>query len=753
MPSDAKKNKALKKKQNARGASNAKTGADNKDTASTEKIKECNDSSDESVLNDFDNDADFVGESDLNAKRIRPLKKKQNSRGSYVKSGADSLETALIDKKEACNDSSDESMISDSDNDAKFISESNSDANKNKDMKEEQNAQSASNAKTGSYSKKTASVEKIKKDESAINGFNNDAEFVGKSDSLRSADEDEARYNELAHELESMNLLSESVAAHRTVTGVLHSHKDSRDVHINLLSITFHGKELLVDSEIHLNNKNRYGLIGQNGCGKSTLLAVLANREVPVPDHIDIFLLQREMAPSRKTALQCVMDVDKERKRLEAEAEELAFKSESDADIMDRLMEVEDRLSAIDSQNAETRAAELLFGLGFTKEMQNKQVKHFSGGWRMRIALARALYLKPALLLLDEPTNHLDLSACVWLENELKDYPRCLMIISHSQDFLNGVCNRIINMNLKKLTTFRGNYDNFVDTKDQLDEFQQREYDKQQEDIKKQKDFINRFGHGTKKMARQAQSREKNLKRMLQDNTVEAVAKEKRYVRGLSFRYHPDKPYIYKNLDLGVDLDTRAALVGPNGAGKSTLLKLIAKELDPSDGLITRHTQVRMGRFHQHLHEKLDLKANAIQWLQQQFPDLIEIDDVRKMLGRYGLTGAQQTCEIRTLSDGQRCRIIFAYIAKITPHILLMDEPTNHLDIQTIDALADAIQAFEGGLLLVSHDFRLISQVAKELWVCDKQTVTKWDGDIFSYKKQLRKEVRENMKSLTMVER
>ncbi|CAH8481236.1 unnamed protein product [Schistosoma guineensis] len=539
-----------------------------------------------------------------------------------------------------------------------------------------------------------------------------DDDFVG------SDDENKEVHQALVETLECLDLVSERVAAYRSVTGVLASHPEARDVQFSNLSITFHGKALLADTRLELNNGRRYGLIGSNGCGKSTLLAVIANGELPVPPHIDIFLLQREMAPTNKTALECVMEVDEERVRLEQEAAQLAL--DDDPETHERLLEVYQRLDHLDADKAEAKAAELLHGLGFTAEMQKKEVRHFSGGWRMRIALARALFVRPALLLLDEPTNHLDLNACVWLERQLVNYPRCLVIISHSQDFLNGVCNHIILMNKQKLTYFGGNYDQYVRTRCELEENQMKRFKWEQDQIASMKDYIARFGHGNKKMARQAQSKEKVLQKMVAGGLAERVEGDKT----LTF-YFPDPGKIPPPV---IQVHQVSFRYGPD-------------KLDPTDGLVRRHSHVRMGRYHQHLHEMLDINMSPVDWMMQCYPEIKERDDMRKLLGRYGLSGPQQVCPIRTLSDGQRCRIIFAWLAQKAPHLLLLDEPTNHLDIETIDSLAEAIDNFEGGLLLVSHDFRLISQVAKEIWVCENGTVTPWEGDIFSYKKHLMRSV------------
>lgn len=548
----------------------------------------------------------------------------------------------------------------------------------------------------------------------------------------------------------------------RSCTGSLAVHPRSRDVKIDNFSITFHGCELIHDTLLELSCGRRYGLLGLNGSGKSTLLSVLGNREVPIPEHIDIFHLSREMPASEKTALQCVMEVDEERVRLEKLAELLV--ANEDDESQEQLMDVYERLDDMSADTAQARAAHILHGLGFTREMQNKMTKDFSGGWRMRIGLARALYVKPHLLLLDEPTNHLDLDACVWLEEELKTYKRILVIISHSQDFLNGVCTNIMHLDKKKLKYYTGNYEAFVRTRMELLENQMKQYNWEQDQIAHMKNYIARFGHGSAKLARQAQSKEKTLAKMVASGLTEKVTNDKILnfyfpscgtipppvimVQNVSFRYNDTTAHIYKNLEFGIDLDTRLALVGPNGAGKSTLLKLLYGELIPTEGMIRKNSHLRIARYHQHLHELLDLDLSPLEYMMKSFPDIKEREEMRKIIGRYGLTGRQQVCPIRQLSDGQRCRVVFAYLAWQAPHLLLLDEPTNHLDMETIDALADAVNDFEGGLVLVSHDFRLINQVAEEIWVCEKGTVTKWEGGILNYKEHLKAKVlKENAKA------
>lgn len=540
----------------------------------------------------------------------------------------------------------------------------------------------------------------------------------------------------------------------RNCTGVLTSEEKNTSIHIHGMSIIYHGQILIEETELKLDAHHRYGIIGPNGCGKSTLMAAIGNRELPIPSNFDIFYLDHEMAPSDKTPLESVMDVGEQRLKLEKEADIL---QETDPE-SEYLLELYERLDDLDVDKAEATASRILRGLGFTKEMQHKKMSDFSGGWRMRVSLARALFVKPYVLLLDEPTNHLDLEACVWLEEELKNFNHILMIVSHSQDFMNGVCSDIIHILDKKMEYYSGNYDQFVKTKNELEVQQMKRYNWEQEQIAHMKEYIARFGHGSAKLARQAQSKEKTLKKMIEGGLTEKVKTQSTIsmnfkdvdvlpppviqVQNVSFKYHDNAPWIYQNLEFGLDMDTRLALVGPNGAGKSTLLKMLLGQLDCTGGMIRRHSHVKMGHYHQHSSESLDMDLTPLEFMNKMFPDTLkEVDTVRKIVGRYGISGKQQTMPIRQLSEGQKCRVAFAWIAWQSPHMLMLDEPTNHLDIESIDALADAIKKFNGGLVLVSHDFRLISQVAKDIWICEKQTVTPWTKGILAYKDILKRNV------------
>jgi len=546
---------------------------------------------------------------------------------------------------------------------------------------------------------------------------------------------------------------------YRSATGALVSRPRALDVKIDGFSLSAYGQELIKDTSIEFTIGRRYGLIGQNGSGKSEFLKCLAAREVPIPDHIDIYLLQNEAEPSDRTALQAVVDVvQAEVKRLEAAAEKAVDVDGPDSAIA---LDIYSRLEDMDPSTFEARAGKLLTGLGFDQVNMHKMTKDMSGGWRMRVALARALFIKPSLLLLDEPTNHLDLEACVWLEEYLAKYDRCLLVVSHSQDFLNGVCSHIMHLTHKKtLQNYSGNYDTFIKTKTENEVNQMKKYKKEQEEIKHMKEFIASCGTFAN-LVRQAKSRQKIIDKMEAAGLTEKVYEPPVFkfkfpdcerlpppvlsFADVGFAYSGNiKDALYRHLNLGVDMDSRVALVGPNGAGKSTLLKLMCDELKCTEGQIRSHLHLNIGRYHQHSHEVLDYNVSTLEYFQKTFPELKKDEEEwRSHVGRYGITGQQQKAKIGTLSDGIKTRIVFATLATRSPNMLLLDEPTNHLDMECIDSLAKGINEYTGGVVLVSHDFRLLQQVAKEIWICDRRTISKWPGDIRSYKNHLVKQMKE----------
>ena len=434
-----------------------------------------------------------------------------------------------------------------------------------------------------------------------------------------------------------------------------------------------------------------------------------------------------------------------------------ALDEDAHNDAADRLNVLYERLEELDAATAEARATDILTGLGFSADRQKQKTKDFSGGWRMRVALARALFIQPALLLLDEPTNHLDMEAVVWLEDYLSKWQKMLFMVCHSQDFLNNVCTHICHLDQlhKQLVYYKGNYDSFVETKRDLQTEQMKRWEAEQADLKQMKEYVAKFGHGTAKLARQGKSKEKLLaKKMasgLTEKPVEELSLKFRFpdpghlsppvlqVNELTFGYG-DGPNLYENVDFGLDLDSRIALVGPNGAGKSTLVKIINGELTPRRGAVRPHGHLKMTKFTQHFEDVLDFTKTPLQWFMDRYPETTR-EDARKWLGRYGTSGVVQQQTMSQLSEGQKAKVVFCHMAKQSAHILLLDEPTNALDMEMIDSLADAIKAFKGGVVLVSHDMRLISQVTEEIWIVDKG-LRKYEGDIGNFKMDLRRQMK-----------
>eukprot|EP00559_Dactyliosolen_fragilissimus_P005107 CAMPEP_0184855016 /NCGR_PEP_ID=MMETSP0580-20130426/364_1 /TAXON_ID=1118495 /ORGANISM="Dactyliosolen fragilissimus" /LENGTH=686 /DNA_ID=CAMNT_0027349423 /DNA_START=64 /DNA_END=2124 /DNA_ORIENTATION=- len=546
-------------------------------------------------------------------------------------------------------------------------------------------------------------------------------------------------------------------------------HANARDINVGGVCVTFHGKPLIEDTEIVINYGNRYGFIGPNGSGKSTIMKAIAARSIPIPEAIDIYFLDAEYEASEKTALQAVFEVQDEVDELEKKANDLnnAMGEVGDDEelghmIQNQLEQVYEKLEALDVNTAEARASTILHGLGFTLKMQEMKTREFSGGWRMRIALARALFLKPEFLLLDEPTNHLDMEAVLWLEDYLSKWDKILFFVCHSQDFMNNVCTNIVRLDptYKKLRYYSGNYDTYVQTRRDQDMVQLRQYNTEQREIGEIKDFIARFGHGTVKMVRQAQSREKLLQKKLEAGLTEKPEEIKIWdwsfpdagqlpvpvlaIERLSFAY-PNSDPLYANVDFGIDLQTRVALVGPNGAGKTTLFKIICEELIPTKGAVKRNLHLKISRFTQHFEDKLDLEMTPLDYFKQKLMPKEPIDSIRSLLGRYGCSGDMQSQIMGQLSAGQKARIVFAIIAFEKPHLLLLDEPTNPLDMESIDALAACLKKFKGGVIMISHDMRLISQCAEEIYICDKKKITKYRGDIMSFKMHTRKETNKKL--------
>ncbi|KAI4298927.1 hypothetical protein L6164_032434 [Bauhinia variegata] len=554
-----------------------------------------------------------------------------------------------------------------------------------------------------------------------------------------------------------------------------------KDITIDNFSVSARGKELLKNASVKISHGKRYGLVGPNGKGKSTLLKLLAWRKIPVPKNIDVLLVEQEVVGDDKSAVEAVVSANVELVKTRQEVASLqnaASAAENNDDEEDdageRLNELFDKLQLLGNDTAEAQASKILAGLGFTKDMQGRPTKSFSGGWRMRISLARALFVQPTLLLLDEPTNHLDLRAVLWLEEYLCRWKKTLVVVSHDRDFLNSVCTEIIHLHDLKLHFYRGNFDDFEGGYEQ----RRKEMNKKFEIFEKQMRAAKRSGNREKQekvkdrakfVAAKEVSKGKGKGKVDEDDApLEAPQKWRDYtvefhfpepteltppllqLIEVSFSYPNREDFRLSNVDVGIDMGTRVAIVGPNGAGKSTLLNLLAGDLVPSEGEVRRSQKLRIGRYSQHFVDLLTMDETPVQYLLRLHPDqegLSKQEAVRAKLGKFGLPSHNHLTPIVKLSGGQKARVVFTSISMSKPHILLLDEPTNHLDMQSIDALADALDEFTGGVVLVSHDSRLISRVCddeerSEIWVVDDGTVSKFPGTFEDYKEDLLREIK-----------
>lgn len=538
------------------------------------------------------------------------------------------------------------------------------------------------------------------------------------------------------------------------------SKNKSKDIHLPSIDVSFGSNRILSGASLTLAYGRRYGIIGRNGVGKSTLLRHIAMRDVPIPPHITILFVEQEIVGDDTTALNSVLKADVWRDHLLAEEARLNARlaeldttppgdlevriDEAKDEVSGRLAEVHASLAEMEAESGPARAAALLAGLGFSEEDQGRPTRSFSGGWRMRLALARALFVKPALLLLDEPSNHIDLNALAWLEDYLQTWPGTLIVVSHDRAFLDAVATDIIHQHSGRLDYYKGNFTQFYSTKSERERNLRREYETQMEYRKHLQAFIDRWRYNANRAA-QAQSKIKILEKLpeLSPPTAEEtesfrfpetekISPPLLQLSEVTFGYDAAKIILNRaNFDVG--LDSRLAIVGSNGAGKSTLIKLLTGELAPLSGQVNRNGRLRVGYFAQHHVDTLIPTMNPVQFLAHRFPGKTE-QEYRQHLGNFQITGMTGLQSIGTLSGGQKSRVAFAVLSLQRPHILLLDEPTNHLDLEGLDALMLALNTWNGGVIIISHDERFITSVAKELWVCGDGAVTRFKGDVEAYK-------------------
>ena len=543
----------------------------------------------------------------------------------------------------------------------------------------------------------------------------------------------------------------------------------SKDIKVDGFDVSIGGKRILSDTSLTLAYGRRYGLVGQNGIGKSTLLRALSRREVAIPTHISILHVEQEITGDDTTALQAVLDADVWRKHLLKEQDKLttelaaiekdrasmadtsgdAAKSDKQREGLDiTLSDVQSKLAEMESDKAESRAATILAGLGFSHERQQYATKTFSGGWRMRLALARALFCEPDLLLLDEPSNMLDVPSITFLSNYLQTYPSTVLVVSHDRAFLNEVATDIIHQHSERLDYYKGaNFDSFYATKEERRKTAKREYENQMVQRAHLQAFIDKFRYNAAKSS-EAQSRIKKLEKMpileapeseyivhFKFPDVEKLSPPIIQMTNVSFGYEKDQPLL-KHVDLDVQLDSRIGIIGPNGAGKTTALKLLIGRLSPTSGLISANPRLRIGFFAQHHVDELDMNASAVSFMAAKYPGRSD-EEYRRHLGAFGITGLTGVQKMALLSGGQKSRVAFACLGLTNPHILVLDEPSNHLDIEAMDALSTALREFQGGVLMVSHDVTMLENVCTSLWICDNGTVTHFDGTVKDYKKKI----------------
>ena len=512
-------------------------------------------------------------------------------------------------------------------------------------------------------------------------------------------------------------------------------------LHINDLTYRLGARVLFDSAGAALPDNARIGFVGRNGTGKTTLFRMISGElspesgSVTYPKQARLGRVEQEAPGGPGTLIDFVLEADKERHALLQEAETATDPT--------RIADIQMRLIDIDAHSAPSRAAAILAGLGFDHDAQHRALSEFSGGWRMRVALAAVLFAQPDFLLLDEPTNYLDLEGTLWLIDYLKKYPATILVISHDRDMLDAVCDHILHLDQGKLTLWKGNYTGFEKLRSEQQAFLAKHQKKKDEHRKHLQAFVDRFRAKASKAA-QAQSRLKMLARLepitaIIDGDVmpfnfpsparqlspPIVAMERASVG------YGDTP-ILRGLDLFIANDDRIGLLGANGNGKSTFAKLVAGRLQAMSGEVKRSSKMEVGFFAQHQVDDLDAKGTPYSHVAALMPDAPEAKK-RAKAAQMGFTGSKSDTPVEQLSGGEKARLLMGLATFNGPHLIIMDEPTNHLDIDSRAALIEAINEYEGAIILVSHDRHLLEATADKLWLVDNGRVTQFDGDMDDY--------------------
>jgi len=510
------------------------------------------------------------------------------------------------------------------------------------------------------------------------------------------------------------------------------------------ISVRIAGRLLIDHGSVQIAPGARVGFVGRNGVGKSTLFRAIRGDlptetgTIAIPPRWRIGSLAQEAPDGPESLIEVVLKADLEREALMREAET--------AHDPVRIADIQTRLVDIDAHSAPARAAAILSGLGFSTAEQERSCSEFSGGWRMRVALAATLFSAPDLLLLDEPTNYLDLEGTLWLEDHLANYPRTVIVISHDRDLLETSVDQILHLDRGKLTLYKGSYSSFEEQRATREMLDAKHAKRQADERKRLQAFVDRFKAKASK-ARQAQSRVKMLERMkpvtalvTQDvHDISFPIPEKMLsppiiaVDDVSVGYDAKRP-VLNRVTLRIDTDDRIALLGANGNGKSTLVKLLANKLVPFSGRITRAEKLAVGYFAQHQLDELNVDASPYDHVRRLMPDAPETK-VRARAGAIGFSGKAGDTLVKNLSGGEKARLLLGLATFFGPNLIILDEPTNHLDIDSRAALAEAVNEFPGAVIMVSHDRYLIEACADQLWVVADHTVATYDGDLDDYRR------------------